>query len=82
MPRSEGFGKKRKKRQNGAKTAGRGRGYAAATPLDVDDDEKLHGALAGPAAEEDEDEGEFHDATSEDEDAAGFHNEGCRRLSQ
>ena len=76
MPRSKGFGKKPKRRRNGAKLAERGWGRAAA--LDVDDEE-FHDA-SGPAAEEDEDEDDFHDASSEDDDAssedegaAGFH---------
>ena len=52
MPRSKGFGKKTKRRRNGAKIAKGGWGHAAA--LDVDDEE-FHDA-SGPAAEEDEDE--------------------------
>jgi hypothetical protein len=65
--------KKRKKRQNGAKAAKGGRGYAAATPLDFDNEEEFHGALTGPAAGEDENEGDFHDTAFENEDTAGFH---------
>jgi hypothetical protein len=57
--------KKRKKRQNGAKNAGRGLVYAAATPFDVEDEEGLHNESAVPAAEEDEDEGEWRKARQE-----------------
>ena len=72
MPRNRGTKSKVKKRKkNCAKVAKGGWGYAAAAPLDVDDEE-FHDA-SGPAAEEDEDEDEFHDASSEDEGAAGFH---------
>jgi hypothetical protein len=74
IPRSKSFKKRSKKRQNGAKTAGRGWGYSGDTPLDIDDEEELHDTSAGPAAEEDEDEDKHHDSSSEDEDATGFYN--------
>jgi hypothetical protein len=64
MPRSKDF-KKTQETSEWRQKCGRGLVYAAATPFDVEDEEGLHNESAVPAAEEDEDEGEWRKARQE-----------------